>query len=138
MSLLNAMPQPIPPADRLAAAFREHARNTYQQLIRTFNGTAQEFWRNSQATPQEIAAALGTDAVEVFQLHAKIGALIADVDPTTIAAGLAVVGEFVYNEDGTVEIVITPPTESDSLVDLTDPQPEEVPPPVVPDEPVTE
>lgn len=91
-----------------AAAFRDHARNTYQQLIRTFNGTAQEFWRNSQATSTEIAAALGTDAVEVFRLHAKIGALIVDVDPTTIAAGLAVVGEFTYNEDGTVTIVSPP------------------------------
>lgn len=123
MSLLNTTPMPLTPAELIADAFRQHARQTYKQLIQTFNGTAQEFWRNPQCPPQEIAAALGEDAVEVFQLHGQIGALLAAVNPEMIAEGLAVVGEFTYNEDGTITIATTPVTTPDAY-------PESIPPTV--------
>jgi hypothetical protein len=63
------------------------------------------FWQHPRATPAEISAALGTDAKEIFELHGKVGALLASVKPESIASGAAVVGEFSYNSDGTVTVV---------------------------------
>jgi len=110
MSVLNIDPGTPPnPADLIAEGFRQHARSIYQQLISSFNGGSKEFWRNTQGvSPEEIAAALGTDAVEIFQLHHKIGTLLAEINPAVIAEGLSVVGEFTYNEDGSLTIVSTP------------------------------
>jgi hypothetical protein len=96
------------PAELAAASIKQQARLTYQQLVQVFNRGARQFWASKSATPAEIAAALGTDAVEVFQLHAKIGALLASIDPAAISEGAAVVGEFTYNQDGSV--TITPET----------------------------
>ena len=56
-------------------------------------------------TPDEIAAALGTNAQEVFALHYKLGQLIGSVKPEAIAEGFSLVGEFTYNEDGSVTVV---------------------------------
>ncbi len=52
-----------------------------------------------------LAAALGTDAEEVFELHKKLGMLIASVTPAAIAPGMSAVGVVEYNEDGTVTVV---------------------------------
>ena len=114
MSILNNQPpQPVPPADRVSRQIKQQAKMTYQQLLQVFNNGARQFWRNPQATPAEIAAALGTDAVEVFTLHGKIGALLASINPAAIADGASVVGEFTYNEDGTVTVV--EPTNSEPV-----------------------
>jgi hypothetical protein len=48
--------------------------------------------------------ALGSDAKEIFELHAKLGALIASVKPEAISEGSAVVGNFTMNDDGSVTI----------------------------------
>lgn len=111
MSVLNNPVTPdISPAQRVADRIRQQTRMTYQQLVNAFNQGAQSFWRNPQASPAEIAAALGTDAKEIFELHGKIGALLASVKPEAIAAGSSVVGEFSYNADGTVTVADpTPP-----------------------------
>ena len=64
------------------------------------------FQQNPQGlTPDEIAAALGTNAQEVFALHYKLGQLIGSVKPEAIAEGASIVGEFNYNEDGSVTVV---------------------------------
>jgi hypothetical protein len=111
MSVLDNPPAPeIPPATRVANMLKQQTRGTYQQLVQAFNQGAQTFWRNPRLKPSEIAAALGTDGKEVFELHGKIGALLATVNPAAIAAGAAVVGEFSYNTDGSVTAVDpTPP-----------------------------
>lgn len=101
-----AVPE-VPAAVRVAQQLKQQVRLTYQQLVGSFNQGAQSFWKNPRATPAEIAAALGTDAKEVFELHAKIGALLATIKPEAIAAGAAAVGEFSYNADGSV--TVTPP-----------------------------
>ncbi len=114
MSVLdNPAPQPLSQAQRVASQLKTTTRTTFQQLAQVFNQGARQFWANPAATPAEIAAALGPQAVEVFQLHGKIGALLADVKPESIALGMAVVGQFTYNEDGTVT-VITPEPEVSS------------------------
>jgi hypothetical protein len=95
----------IPVADRVAQQLKQQTRMTFQQLVQAFNQGAQQFWKNPRAKPSEIAAALGTDAKEVFELHGKIGALLATVKAEAIAPGAAVVGEFSYNNDGTVTAV---------------------------------
>lgn len=97
----------VPPAQHIARKLKDNARSLYTQMVRAFNEGAKDFWANSGATPAEIAAELGTDAVDVFSLHAKLGALIAQVDPAAIASGAALVGQFEYNADGSV--TITPP-----------------------------
>ena len=73
-------------------------------MVSAFNDGSVFFWTNSEATPQEIADELGTDAKEVFELHGKLGTLLSEIDPSAIASGLAVVGSFTYNEDGTITI----------------------------------
>jgi hypothetical protein len=108
MGVLDNQPvSPIPSAERVAKQIKQQAKITYQQLLQVFNNGARQFWQNPQATPAEIAAALGTDAVEVFQLHGKIGALLATINPAVIAEGASVVGEFTYNADGTVTVAET-------------------------------
>lgn len=111
MSVLDTTPTPaMPVADRTAQQIKQQARMTYHQLVNAFNTGAQMFWKNGQATPVEIAAALGKDGKEIFELHGKIGALLATIKPEAIASGVAVVGQFSYNNDGSV--TITPPAAS--------------------------
>lgn len=106
MSILNQPATPeAPPADRIAAQLKQKARMTFQQLASAFNQTAKNFWANPQAAPAEIAASLGTDAAEVFALHGKLGAMLVTVKPEAIAEGVAVVGQFTVNADGTVTII---------------------------------
>jgi hypothetical protein len=108
MSILDTpVVNELTPAQRQANQIKQQARTTFQSMVTAFNQGAKQFWRNPQASPSQIAAALGTDAVEVFQLHAKLGALIAEVRPEAIQEGAAMVGQFTYNADGTV--TITPP-----------------------------
>lgn len=107
MSVL--FPQPETPAERTAKLLVSHSREIYSRLVSAFNNGAKIFWTNPDVMPHDVAEALGEDAVEIFQLHAKIGALLAQVNPAAIAEGAAVVGEFEYNEDGTVTITDPPP-----------------------------
>lgn len=94
-----------PPApERAARSLLRTTKKTFEAMSAAFNNGSREFWVNSEATPQEIAAVLGTDAREVFELHAQLGALLAEVKPESITEGLSHVGDIVYNEDGTVTI----------------------------------
>jgi hypothetical protein len=105
MSILNNQdPQQMSSADRAANQIVNQARSVFRQLVSAYNDGAKAFWNNPRATPQQVAAALGTDAAEVFGLHAKIGALLAEVKPEVIAPGQAVVGTFTVNSDGTVTV----------------------------------
>lgn len=108
MSILNRQEQVNRPpmAEMVAKQMVRDAKSLYDGLVGTFNEGAKKFWQNPRATPQEIAAALGTDAKEVFELHAKVGAFIASINPEAVAPGLAVVGQFSYNEDGTVTVPV--------------------------------
>lgn len=105
MSILNE-PQttPIDPALRAANMLRNITRQTYQNMIQSFNQGAKLFWDNQQATPEQISSVLGTDAKEIFELHYRLGQLIATVKPEDIVEGSNLVGNFTMNEDGTVTI----------------------------------
>lgn len=105
MSVLDKPNVPeITPAIRISSQIKQTARGTYQQLLTTFENSVRLFWRNPQATPAEIASALGTDAREVFQLHAKLGALLNEIKPGCIANAVNVIGDVTYNDDGTITV----------------------------------
>lgn len=108
MSILdnnNNAPNSAPTAKVAANRLIQMTRQTYQQMVRSFNQGSKVFWDNGMGfSPQEIAQELGTDAKEVFELHGKLGQLIASIKPEAIAEGTSLVGNFVVNEDGTVTI----------------------------------
>lgn len=94
-----------PAAERTAMDLLRTTKQTFEFMTMAFNRGAQQFWNNNDgASPQEIADALGTDAAEMFQLHAKLGQLLGEVKPDSIVEGLSYVGTIVYNEDGTVQV----------------------------------
>ena len=95
----------VSPAVRVANQLKQQTRMTYQQLVQVFNQGSQTFWKNPRVKPSEIAEALGADGKEVFELHGKIGALLATVNAEAIAPGASVVGEFTYSADGSVTAV---------------------------------
>ena len=105
MSILNeSAPTPPNKAEIAAKRLVQTARQTFKQNVDAFNNGAKAFWANPGATPTEIATALGADAAEVFKLHALLGQMLAQIDATKIAEGLAVVGQFTMNQDGTVTV----------------------------------
>lgn len=109
MSILNDNPsQPIPAAEVVANQIKRKARSTFNSMVVAFNEGAKTFWTNGAASPSEIANALGSDAKEVFELHYKLGQLIASVKPEAIASGNGLVGNFTMNEDGTVTVIDPP------------------------------
>ena len=114
----------VPPASIAANALITEARDVYTRMLSSFTEGARYFWQNpSGLTQQEIADALGAAGVEVFALHGKLGALLAEVNPAAIAEAIAVVGEFTYGEDGRVTITSVP----------TPPDPEPLPEPALPE-----
>lgn len=106
MSVLGRDHRYSPPADEeVARRIKQDAANTFEMMVRTFNEGAETFWRNRRGlTPQQIADQLGTDAAEVFDLHYRLGQLISQVDPNSIAHGLSLIGTVVVNEDGTITV----------------------------------
>jgi hypothetical protein len=99
----------IPKAKMAANRLIQMTKQTYQQMVQSFNKGAQVFWKNGiGATPAEIAAELGTDAKEVFELHYKLGQLIATVKPEAISERVGLVGNFTMNEDGTATVIPEP------------------------------
>lgn len=96
-----------PPADKMAARrLLMMTKHTFENMVSSFNEGSRVFWSNGMgATPEEIAEELGTDAKEVFYLHARLGELIALVKPEAITEGLSVVGQFTMNEDGSVTVI---------------------------------
>jgi hypothetical protein len=93
------------PAKRSADRLRQMTRQVYNQMLYAFNNGAELFWTNrAGATPEEIAAELGLDAKEIFELHAKLGELLGSVRPEDIQKGLSVVGNFTMNDDGSVTV----------------------------------
>lgn len=81
-------------------------KNTFDQMVLAFNQGVIVFWENQDGvSPAEIAEALGADAKEIFELHYKLGQLIASVKPETIMGSNSLIGDFTMNEDGTVTII---------------------------------
>lgn len=108
MSILDRIdnPQPeIPESKKAADRLKQLTRQTFQQMVMAFNQGSIIFWNNPNGvSPSEIASELGTHAKEIFELHAKLGALLSSVKPESIEPGLSVVGTFSTNDDGTITV----------------------------------
>ena len=106
MSVLdnNEVPVTIPVPEKIARQLKAETKSAFKDMVDAFNKGSKLFWNNSRSTPAEIAAALGTDAKEIFELHGKLGALIGSIKPEAISEGSSLVGSFVVNQDGTVTI----------------------------------
>lgn len=110
MSILDDSQPVINDSELIANNIKGSAKNLFQMMVNNFNSGAKNFWDNPTATPTEIALALGTDAKEVFELHYALGQLIGSVKPEAISEGLALIGQFTMNEDGTVTVLKTTTT----------------------------
>lgn len=106
MSILDNVEPEMPNRAKISSDRLIHmSKNIYNQMVQTFNQGSKIFWANGMgASPSEIAVELGTNAKEIFELHGKLGALLAQVKPESIVEGASVVGQFTINEDGTVTI----------------------------------
>lgn len=92
----NPSKSQISPAVLAANRLKYLTKQTYQQMVGAFNIGSQIFWTNlTGATPSEIAVELGNDAKEIFELHAKLGALLASIKSESIMSG---------NKNGTVTV----------------------------------
>ena len=105
MSILDDAQPIINDAELIANNIKGSAKNLFQMMVNNFNHGSKNFWNNPQATPTQIATALGTDAKEVFELHYALGQLINSIKPESIQEGWDVIGQFTMNEDGTVTII---------------------------------
>jgi hypothetical protein len=124
MSILDETPQPPSPAEQAAGQLKTHLRQTYRYIVAAFTEGSQLFWSSPHgASPAEIAAALGTDAKEIFELHWQLGQFIASVRPEAVQPGLGIVGNFTINEDGTVTVL--PPEPAPEPEPEPEPEPSE-------------
>jgi len=115
MSILDDAQPTINNVELIANNIKGSAKNLFQMMVNNFNSGAKNFWNNPQATPTQIAEALGTDAREVFELHYALGQLINSIKPESIQQGWDVIGQFTMNEDGTVTIQDQLPNPSGSV-----------------------
>lgn len=93
-----------PEGERIGKELLFTTKRTYDGMVHAFNRGSQGFWGASPEDQQAALDFMGANASEVFQLHGKLGALLAEIDPEKIQDGLSVVGAFTYNEDGTVTL----------------------------------
>ena len=103
--LIDSTNQPRDPAKMASENLIAITKQTYQQILNTYNRGTRIFWKNpGGATPQQIANELGTNAKEIFELHYKLGQLLNSIKPADIAEANVLIGSFVMNDDGTVTI----------------------------------
>jgi hypothetical protein len=103
---LSRREQPNTP-EEISESLKTQAKNVYNNMVGVFNRGSKMFWDNPNATPEQIASALGTDAKQLFELHYKLGQLISTVNAADMMSGASIVGNFVYEQDGRVTIVPT-------------------------------
>jgi len=94
----------VTPAQREAAKIRADAFENFSRLVAAYEYGLKQFWDNPNATPAEIAAALGTDAAEVFQLHGTLATVIRQVKPNADISSASDYGTYTVNADGTVTV----------------------------------
>lgn len=112
MNILNTPPTlPVSEAQKIATKLKQDAYSNFQRLVSSYENGLYMFWRHPRATPQEIAEALGTSAVEVFTLHAITRQIILTAKPDQVLSSVDDFGTYQVNADGSLTIlsVIDPP-----------------------------
>lgn len=107
MSILNnELSDQLSPEDVAVQRLIHITKQTYNQMVNAFNQGSEIFWANGMgASPSGIAYKLGNNAKEVFELHYKLGQLIATINPQAINNGISIIGNFTMNDDGTVTVI---------------------------------
>ena len=106
MSLIPT--QILPKQTQLAIQTEESVEGLLIQLANNLSGSIQECWSGDGYAPQKYIAAYGTNAVAVFSFHGELIGLLrkhAAILPASAQvpdAVLALVGNFVANQDGTI------------------------------------
>ena len=100
---------PIAPATRAATKVKRSTAQLAQTIIQSWERGFDAIWNNPRATPAEVLAELGTDAVESFELSNATISMMAAVLPTRldddwarIQAKIAAMPVATPHEDGTV------------------------------------
>jgi hypothetical protein len=65
-------------------------------------------WNNKGATPQQVLAALGTDAGQLFVLSEKLADILTTAGATDIATAVPASWTYVANADGSVAVTAVP------------------------------
>jgi hypothetical protein len=90
---------------KISNQLKTQAQNVYNTMVAVFIRSSKMFWENPNATPQQIAEALGTDAKQLFEVHYKLGQFISSINPSDIEEVSSIIGNFTMNEDGTITIL---------------------------------
>jgi hypothetical protein len=102
MALINTPPT-IAPATAAVTTLRTNITNTYNTLLQSYLQGYNLVWRNPKATPDLVVAAMGVDAVQLFEVSALTAQLLTALGatvPLTMPTGWI----FVANTDGSVTL----------------------------------
>jgi hypothetical protein len=107
------LPPTLPTAEQLKAArlaaliirINSDGAKQLQSLINFVKTGWDNVWENSQFTPAEVLAAMGTNAVEIFRTSALVTAAIYGVDPSLLDIKyLSAKQAYTANADGTITL----------------------------------
>jgi hypothetical protein len=90
-------------AARIATSIEQHALLTFRTHVQQLNNGMLAFWRNQEATPQQIAAALDTKASALFAEHAAAAAALVARHPYLVLVPVDQMAE-----DGAHQVLIPP------------------------------
>jgi hypothetical protein len=105
-----ASPFSLPPSDPAAAAagqIIQSANFLWNLLTQRYVAAYNVLWNNPRATPQQVVAALGTQAVLIFTRSAELAAFLAGAGVTGIPLTVPAGWSYTANPDGS--ITLTPP-----------------------------
>lgn len=86
-----------------------NGQNLFRILLSYYSQNVNIFWKNGEFTPEQIGAAMGDRAAEMFALNGELRTFINTLKPNSTDSIDQTIGDFVINEDNT--ITITPPVE---------------------------
>jgi len=102
MDIFNT-PQPISSAEQEAINLAEKNRIALDILKTSYEESFKKLWNNENATPQDILAVFGANAVKLFIASKATADFIKSLDPAYQAP--ITPREFKINQDGSVTIL---------------------------------
>lgn len=112
MGILNTSPQT--PAQLTATRITNDIRRAYNQMIQVFNTSSRLIWNNTQASPEEMFTAFGTDAAQLFVMSGAIITLANTVAGVSLPSPVPPNYSFTINNDGSVTLSQTSSSSSSS------------------------
>jgi hypothetical protein len=101
-------PHPVlPPSQAIATALKMQSAAAFRQLGGLLQEGYRNLWANQRATAEEIVAALGTDAADVFKAADGVKALLNAIRPGSVTA--VAPRTFTVNVDGSITLAPAAP-----------------------------